>query len=100
MALGGDLVHYNYAAMHSVAEQIRGRGLTAAALLEAAQANEAQMMSHFNGAAAATAASCLATYKQAQTDIIEVINRGGVNYTSGTDAMAAAEQSQSAAFPG
>jgi hypothetical protein len=33
-------------------------------------------------------------------DIIEIINRGKVNYATATDSMAAAEQAQSAAFPG
>lgn len=100
MAIGGDLVHYNYGAMHAISEQIGARGMMASGLLDAAVANESQMMAHFQGAASTTAAACLSTYKQAQTDIIEIINRGKVNYATATDSMAAAEQAQSAAFPG
>ncbi|MDA0252102.1 MAG: hypothetical protein O2892_14910 [Actinomycetota bacterium] len=95
-----DMVHYNYAAMNEVAGGIQMGGHTAQALLDAAISNEAQMLSHFNGAAAETARACLATYKQAAMDMIEVVNRAHVSYADGTAQMAASEQAQSAAFPG
>ncbi len=95
-----DLVQYNYAAMNEVAAGIQMGGHTAQALLDAAVSNEAQMLSHFHGAASETARACLATYKQTAMDIIEVVNRAHVSYADGTASMAASEAAQSAAFPG
>lgn len=95
-----DSVLYDYSAMHGIAAQISQRGAVAAGLLASAQSNEAAMMSHFTGSASETARTCLATYKQAQEEIIEIITRGAKNYTMGTEAMAATEATQSAAFPG
>jgi uncharacterized protein YukE len=96
----GDQVKYNYGYMHDIAQQLRSKGDIAQALNEAAESNKMQMLSHFEGAAATTAAACLTTYRQAQTDIVEIIGRGAMNYTSGTDSMAATEQAQCTAFPG
>ena len=95
-----DMVHYNYAAMHEIAAGIQMGGHVAQGLLDAAQSNEAQMLSHFHGAAADTARACLQTYKQAAMDMIEVVNRAHVSYSDGTASMAASEAAQSGAFPG
>lgn len=91
---------YDYRAMHDVATAIAQCGNTATELRGRAESNEASMMAHFTGAASETARTSLATYKQAQDQIIEIIGRGAKNYTTGTEAMAATELQQSAAFPG
>ena len=95
-----ELVHYNYAAMTAVAEGIGMVGHQLSGLLAAAQANEATMLGHFHGAAAGTAQMCLQKYKQAQTDMIEIIVRGRAAYDESVASMNAAEMQQSAAFPG
>jgi uncharacterized protein YukE len=99
MAFGGDVVHYNYAAMHGIADQIHAGAMKAQALLEAARSHKTQMLATFHGSAADTAQTCLATYEQAATDMIEVASRGGMNYAEGTSSMQAAEAAQAQAFP-
>jgi len=95
-----ELVHYNYAAMAGVAEGVGMCGHVQESLLAQATANEAAMLAHFHGAAAGTAQMCLQKYKQAATDLIEVVQRGRMAYDEGTASMAAAEKMQMGAFPG
>jgi uncharacterized protein YukE len=99
MAFGGDIVHYNYGMMQDIAAQIQAGAATAQALLEAANTHERSMLSSFHGSAADAAQACLATYKQAANDMIEVASRGHMNYAAGTHDMMAAEQQQVANFP-
>lgn len=91
---------YDFGAMQTVADNIGIGARRAESLLGDAISNETQMMAHFQGAQAETARGCMATYKQAATDMIEVATRGHMSYTEGITGMLASVQAQSAAFPG
>ncbi len=94
------VTHYNFAAMQEVAANIQLGATRAQSLLTDAISNEVQMMATYEGAQAETARACMATYKQAATDMIEVANRGYANYTESISSMLGSMHAQSAAFPG
>lgn len=94
------VTHYNFAAMQEVAGNIQLGTTRAQSLLTDAISNEMQMMATYEGAQADTARACMATYKQAATDMIEVANRGHMSYAEGISSMLGSVHAQSAAFPG
>jgi hypothetical protein len=94
------VVHYNFAAMQEVANGIHVGATRAQSLLTEGTTNEMQMLTHFEGDQAETARACMATFKQAAADMIEVANRGHMSYADGIAGMQGSVQAQSAAFPG
>jgi hypothetical protein len=94
------VTHYNFGAMTEVAGNIHMGAVRAESLLTDATSNKMQMLSHYEGDQATTAAACMATYEQAATDMIEVANRGYMSYTEGIAGMQSSVHAQSAAFPG
>lgn len=95
-----DDVHYNYAAMESVATQLQACGHTAQSLLDAGRANKQTLLGSFHGDTANTFLDCFTKFEHVCQDTIEVINRGVNAYHSGTQGMQTNEKQMMGYFPG